>query len=171
MIPQYIPDSFEELVDKISLKLGYKVHFDAGHYWEVTKNLQLKDGAIEESTREKYPLFWLVMDFEEEVGRSDIYAELPNIQLIIATRTEMAYTMEERRDKTFKPILYPIYNEFFNQLYVSKAFMKVGTTYPHRKWDRPYWGGQESGNSEQNLFNDHVDAIQIKLKISVKKQC
>jgi hypothetical protein len=40
---------------------------------------------------------------------------------------------------------------------------------PHERILRPYWGGQDSyGNGTANLFNDFIDAIQIrKLRLVV----
>lgn len=165
-----VAKQFRKLAPLVSEALERTVYFEAGHYADVTKRLQLKGDAIEETTREKYPLVWLVMDFEEKFGNPDIYCELPNAQIIIANNTQMHYTQAERDALIFEPILYPIYSELLYQLKESSLF-SISPLYAHSKTDRPYWGGQESGNSERNLFNDMIDAIQVRgLNIKVLKQ-
>ncbi len=165
-----VSKQFRSLAGPVSAAVGRTVYFETGHYADVTKRLQLKDGAIEVLTREKYPLVWLVMDFEEKFGGPD-YCELPNAQIIIAHNTDMNYSQEERESLIFEPILYPIYSELLYQLKESRLF-GMSPVYEHSKTDRPYWGGQESGNSENNLFNDMIDAIQLRnLNIQVKNIC
>jgi hypothetical protein len=111
------------------------------------------------------------MDFEEVMnGKSGDYAEL-NLQLIIATDTSANYTMQERRDKSFLPILYPIYAELLNQ-FSKSSLLTMAYNISHTKIDRPYWGVQSGlGNGTGNLFNDFIDAIQIKnFKVNVKRK-
>lgn len=150
------------------------LYYDYGHYTEVCRQLSMKDLAIRTETRTKYPLVWLVMDFAETKGgkRFDLYCEL-NCQLIIATKTEQDWAMSKREEINYTPILYPIYYELLNQIYRSFE-IETGTIdqIEHTKIDRPYWGGQEAGGSDKSLFNDVVDAIQIKnLKLKILKTC
>ena len=169
MITQYIPDLVRDVVAKVATTLQTQVYYDYGHYSEVVKNMDEKDKSY--TNKAKYPLVWLVMDFEETMGgKSGDYAEL-NLQLIIATDTNAEYTMQERRDKSYLPVLYPIYAELLNQFSLSKVF-KTAYKISHTKIDRPYWGVQSGlGNGTGNLFNDFIDAIQIKnLKVNVKEK-
>lgn len=179
MITQYIPDVFAAVVARVSQSMEalainpFKVFFDFGHYSEVTKNLTLKDDSVTQQDK-KYPLVWLVMDFDEAMGESPAdYARLTGVQFIIAVPTTIDYTMGERRDKNFLPFLYPIYAEFIKQLSVAPEFGMPGQLLlKHIKTDRPYWGGSDQlGNGTANLFNDFIDAIQIRnLKLNVKQK-
>lgn len=169
LITQYIPDLVGEVVAKVATTMKQEVYYDYGHYSEVVKNLDEKDKSI--TNKAKYPLIWLVMDFEEGMnGKTGDYAEL-SLQLIIATDTSADFTMQERRDKSYLPILYPIYAELLNQFSNHRSFNGAYNT-PHTKIDRPYWGVQSGlGNGTGNLFNDFIDAIQIKnFKVNVKRK-
>ena len=177
MKTQFIPDVIGSAVEKVDTaifaKHSFRVFFDFGHYQEVTKNLTVKGKSISQKG-ERYPLVWLVMDFEERHGLNpDTYADV-NLHLIIAMPTNNNYTMEQRRDEVFVPKLYPIYQELLTQISKSKSFgMPKLEMIEHTKIDRPYWGGQDSmGNGTVNLFNDFIDAIEIKnLRLRIKQIC
>jgi len=171
---EFIPDIFKAIVDKVALK--HTVFFSYGHYADVVKELKQKDGAIDENLRNKYPLIWLVMDYVEKASKSlDVRCELPSLQFLIATPTELNQSVVERVENNFKPILYPIYKEFMLQIANSTYFKEcVVGNIMHEKIDRPYWGGggNEGSNGSANLFNDTIDAIQIRnlsLNLKIKK--
>lgn len=169
MITQYIPDLIGDVVTKVSTAMQSSIYYDFGHYSEVVKNLDERDKNI--TNKAKYPLVWLVMDFEEQMGsKSGAYAEL-SLQLIIATDTNADYDMKQRRDNSFLPVLYPIYSELLNQFSKSTVF-GMPATIEHTKVDRPYWGVQGGlGNGAANLFNDFIDAIQLKnFKVNIKRK-
>lgn len=168
---QYIPDIFSEVVARVKTALARDVFFDFGHHGDVTKKLIQKNGATETATRTKYPLIWMVTDFEEKLSKDPAYyVELPALRFIIATGTDPNYTMEQRRDTTFLPVLYPIYMEFLNQLSKTKVLgFPKSQDLLHSKFDRSYWGGQTEGDGGANAFNDHIDAIEIRgLSLRVK---
>lgn len=168
---QYIPDIFNALTAKVATQLGQSVRFDFGHYGDVCQNIKFKDESITMKA-DKYPLIWLVMDFEERRGRNPAdYADLSSAMIIIAVDTQPTYTMQERRDISYLPVLYPIYDSLLTQISKSRAFgMPSKLNIVHTKIDRPYWNGGEPGG--KNMFNDYIDAIQIKgLSLSVKQNC
>ena len=172
---QYIPDLVGQVVAKVDTYFStrtinpFAVSYDFGHYSEVNRNLTLKEGNPDKPL--KYPLVWLVMDMEESVGKLGVYAEV-NMNLIIAVDTTPTLTMQERRDQKFLPVLYPIYARLLEEFKNSKAF-QTAAVIQHTKIDRPYWGIQDAqGNGVANLFNDYMDAVQIKnLKLTVKNIC
>lgn len=173
----HIPTLFENIVAKVDAELNTgtspkRVYFDYGHYVDVTRNLGDKDKSISQKG-DKYPLIWLVMDFEERFGGEEYeYCELPDLQFIIAVPTKPAINARKRTEETFTPTLYPIYEEFKKQIAYSGYF---GNAEPleHTKIDRPYWGGQDGlGNGQANLFNDFIDAIQLKrVRLNVNNIC
>jgi hypothetical protein len=179
MIAQFIPDIIAQVVASANTVLSnrlddpFEVYYDFGHEFEIIKNLVAKDGAPSLKDK-KYPLVWLVMDFEEEIlPKSHIYSSVA-LQMIICVPSSQNYTMQERRDKSFLPRLYPIYEELINQLCESKLFVGHPVKeIPHIKIDRPFWSGPDK-KGEANPLQDIVDAIQIKnlnLKIKTTKEC
>lgn len=166
----HIPDLFQTIVGKVNAVFStrvidpFPVFFDYGHYVEVTRNLTQKDASISQKDK-KYPLIWLVMDFDEDFGSiDDGYCDLPALQILITVPTQPAITTPERVEKNFRPRLYPIYDELINQIFQSGLFQVINPeNIKHRRTLRPYWGGQDSqGNGTANLFNDFIDAIQIR---------
>lgn len=171
MTTQFIPDVFLSLMPSIIDKVGFDVFFEFGHYKEIVKNQTIKSGNPDKPHR--YPLLWLVMDFEEQHGKyNGIYAE-SDFQIIIAMDTTVNRTMKERRDEVFLPILYPIYDALIETILDTPKIVTLGNDLKHSKTDRPYWGGQDNyGNGESNLFNDHIDAVQLKIpQLKIKDTC
>ena len=163
----YIPDYFRDVVAKTAAALNKPIHFDFGHYEYVTGRQQ---GKAQTKSKERYPLIWLVMDFEEQrYSMNNVIQLTPSPMIIIATNTQPELSMEQRRDQKFLPILYPIYDEFLNQISKSKAFGQPANV-KHVKVDRPYWKGEGGAG---NLFTDFIDAIQLKnfQELQIKIQC
>lgn len=114
----------------------------------------------------KYPLFALFMDFPENHGGNNGYpftVKFPKIS--IATLTNSTDDPPKRYNATFKPILYPIYQEFLRQLVRHKNIVgNDPNTISHIKWDRP--GSQPEGSG----LNDYIDAIELQnLELTFKK--
>jgi hypothetical protein len=174
-----IKELFEDITGKVNGVLStraqdpFSVQFDYGNYSEVVKNLTDKGRATTTASRKKYPLIWLVMDFPERFsgGNTDYYCELPNLQLLIVMGTSKTESTAKRYEKYFLPRLYPIYEQLKKQMVDSGFFTLLSTeAIPHEKIDRPYWGGQDSGDGKTNLFNDYIDCIQIRnLKLFVNE--
>lgn len=183
ILTQYIPDIFKAVVARVNTRTNtggdpYPVVFDHGHYAEVVKNLGFKDQAISDSEKVKYPLVWLVMDFEEQSGGHPMYYAQGQYQIIIAMPTDPNWGMDERATNNFKPRLLPIYALLMDELHKTQEFGFPSTDQlvKHTRILRPYWGGGQGQNGETgkgNLFNDFIDAIQIKnLSLNVvKKLC
>lgn len=170
----WTPDIFRGVVSRINVP-GIPVYFDYGHYKEVAKNLHFKDGELSQKDR-KYPLVWLVMDFDEDINTFPGVYSQPTFQLIIATITEPEWSMDERYANSFDRYLYPVYNQLVQQITKEASFgLPPEATLGHRKTDRPYWGGDETpggAGDKPNMFNDFIDAIQIRnLKLKIYPSC
>jgi hypothetical protein len=169
----FVSNVVKDLFDKTQAKLGTEMFYDFGHYVEVAGKLTEKGRQLDKPN--KFPLLWLVMDAEEKRfpdGSDFLYADI-SVHILIAMDTKPEYTAKEREELIFGPILNPIYDEFIRQVQSSKYLQNsLPSSMSHSKWNRYYWGGQDAnGNSTANLFNDHIDAIQIKgLKLRIKKQ-
>lgn len=178
MITQYIPDIFESVVQRVSATFEarpvnpFKVHFDYGHYREVLRILTWKDASISQKDQ-KYPLIWLVMDFDESMGENPAYyAKAKGLHFLILNYADPNWTMKERRDKNYLPILYPIMAEFIKAIsWTVELGMIPELKISFTKTDRPYWGLDEGGNYSANIFNDFLDAVQIRnLKINIQNK-
>lgn len=170
----YIPDLFAEVVSKVSVATGFDVQYDYGHYEEVQSKLAAKNSGMTDAQQVKYPLLWFVMDFPERRGNYvEVYAEI-QAHFMICVTTVKSYSMKERRDAVFLPILYPIYDSFLTEVARDFRHFTVITKdlATHVKIDRPYYQGGVNKAGEP-LFDDYLDAIEIKdFKLQIKpKTC
>lgn len=162
-----IPALWAAVAAKVDAKLfsraddPFHVWFDYGRYIEITRRLTEKDGGVTTPSK-RFPLIWLVIPFEEEYGNTGEVTELKNVQIIIATTTKLDSTTPQRMIDNFVPRLYPIYEEMIKQIKISGFFSEIGYDVPHKKIDQPYWDGKEGGAQQANMFNDFIDAIQLK---------
>ena len=138
------------------------VHYFFGHYKEILETL----GQLDKSDTlmfNKYPAVCLFMDFPETTGKAPGIAAEVKLQLVIATSTDPNLKAAERYASTFKTILYPIYQQFMYQLSRSKSVMNASYhEIQHTKIDRMYWGRKGLFGNTGNIFNDYLDAIELK---------
>lgn len=185
----YIVDDIETVVDQMSTGRYWAKEFDKffrgnpcqylfGHRLEITNRL-LKQQQNKDLKEQRYPLIALFLDVEEPVIGNVISYKL---NLVIVAKTNPNDTTEARYEdnKPFKSVLYPLYYAFMKSLSDSGLFMypQVADIPKHSKIDRPFWGKavtEELGikQTEANIFNDYLDAIQIKnLEVNQKlKTC
>jgi len=169
MIPQYIPDIFAGVVNQVSIAMQartvnpFPVYFDFGHYKEVLRQMEWKDQSVT-MKEQKFPMIWLVMDFDESMGENPAnYAKISTINFLLMNSTKPEWTMAERRDNNYLPILYPMLAEFIKQISLSVELgMRPEAQLKYTKTDRPYWGLELGGSNEKNFFNDYLDAIQLR---------
>jgi hypothetical protein len=185
--PVYIVDIIAGIVQKVQAKvlsviqaneaqvLGTTninaINYQYGHFRELIETLAQYDTSP--SLRvQKYPLVWLVTDFDELRGKkAGVYADV-NLNIIICHQTHADYKSMERKEKVFQPVLYPIYYELMEQLAKdSMTFAASADLIEHRKTDRYYWGTKAFNSigrgNDANVLNDFVDAIDIQ-NISLK---
>lgn len=134
--------------------------------------LEIIDRLIEkgESKTEKarrYPLIALFHNIEEDRNpRIGIYADI-TVSMIICNYTEPTYDSPTRREKNFIPTLWPIYAKFIKNIADSGYFQNFDE-FRHRKMDQYYWGKYGLYGREGNIFDDFLDAVEIKnLKLSL----
>lgn len=182
-----VRDIFEQIVNSVSNEVTpylqtvdqniQRVQFMAGHPLEITNRLTKRDdnGLY----LEKYPLIALFHDFDEQRGRQvGEYARL-SLRLIIANNTSSEFIADQRYEKNFKPILYPIYESLLKQITLAKKdkwqyFNMYGeNSIPHIKTDRLFWGTPTAYANTANIFNDYLDCIDIRnLELSLDiKNC
>lgn len=182
-----VRDIFEQIVNEVSEEVTpylktvnpdiQRVHFMAAHPLEITNRLTNKDknGLY----LEKYPLIGVFHDFKEQMGRQiGEYAKV-SPRIIIANNTSSEFISNQRYEKNFKPILYPIYESFLKQITLAKKgkwkyFNMYGEgSIRHDKTDRLFWGTSTAYANTANIFNDYLDCIDIEnLELSINiKNC
>jgi len=141
------------------------VNFVPGTPIEMTDVLDTmaKQPSLEMKT---FPLFGLFIPIIENKGTEIGIDGVEGIKICIAMTSNPTIRTPERMTKNFKPILYPIYYEFLNQLSLDKRLLKTDNNgFKHRKIDWPYYDPE----SNKNAFNNFVDAIEIKdLELKIK---
>lgn len=139
-----------------------KINYIHGHILEVIETLHQQDQDPNQR-KEKYPLIILIQDFTEQRSgdAQNPYPEI-TLRLAICYHTLSEYKDATRYEKTFKPVLYPIYEELINQMFLSNGFF-VNDPYSivHTKKDRPYWGREEIYANSANKLDDYIDAIEL----------
>lgn len=132
-----------------------------GHRQEIANRLTANNQDKVQKKR-KYPLIALKLDTVEDV-RGNVNDFVLN--LVIATISDVNSNAEDRMTKTFKPILYPLYEQFMNAFSTAGLFMwddQLDQLWPpHQKIDRPFWGTPGNEGNIKNIFNDPIDAIEI----------
>lgn len=140
---------------------GYKSiepYFMFGHRQEIANRLNMKDkDSIYKY--QKYPLFVLRLDFEESVMGD--YIHEVNLNMAILAFTDKNYRAHERYENIFHPILMPLYFDFFEKLQNSSETMGTGRP-EHTKIDRMYFGVEELSRNTEHIFNDPLDAIELR---------
>jgi hypothetical protein len=144
-----------------------------GHQLEVAKELLKKNKAFN-----KYPLVYLVTDFPV-VKKDRILTCTLNIGLLSLSKPDR--NASQRMELVMKPVLYPLYRRFLEELDKSGLFFWDGqedqVTPEHTQIDRLFWGtgGEQNQTSqkknEKYIFNDPLDCIEIvglKLNQSIK---
>lgn len=141
-----------------------------GHPLEINNRLLNKEKDAKKKY-EKYPLVALRLDTPEIIGNTVINY---NLNIVLIAFSDKLWNAEQRYDKNFRQILYPMYEAFMLQLYNSGLFVWQGggESPSHTKIDRPYWGNSAPQKNDAYIFSDPLDAIEIlNLKINSTKSC
>lgn len=174
--PLYIVDIIGEVVAAtdaaLYATLNKHILYEYGRSIQILRQLQLLNQSITQKDG-KYPLFALFQPFPEDSG-GGYYATVKFPKISIAVLTQNTDPVEQRYDKTFKPVLYPIYQEFLRQLCKNKNIVASDPgAIIHKHWDVP--GSDQSTEQVKGAnFNDIVDAIIIQdLQLTFKqvKKC
>lgn len=166
-----IVDSIQKVVQRVHSELIERfqeidptitgVHYMHGHPIEIINNLGKKDKS-NNLMFDKYPLVALFQDFGERSTR-DFGISEATFTLIIAKATRPDYVAEERYEHNFKPFLYPIYESLLKWIEKSGEFLVYDKNLiQHEKIDRLFWGNSGLYGSKANIFNDWIDAIEVK---------
>lgn len=119
-------------------------------------------------TPQKYPLIAFFLPAEQTNGNDIGIAETDRLRFIIAAYSgDQTKRSKQRFTENFKPILYPIFDEFLNQMFLdSRLFITDPDNISYIKKDWPFW----DDGKDTNPFNDVLDVIEVnftKLKINL----
>lgn len=155
-----IVDIFSGIAEKMNTALAskdLKVTFVYGKSIQILTRLQHISNDPSKEKR-KYPLMALFMPFKEQMG-GDYYATIQFPKLVLATLSNGTDAPELRYNKSFRGILYPIYEELKNQIARCPNIVIENPDFiPHTKMDNP---GSPPPQETGKQFNDYVDAIEI----------
>jgi hypothetical protein len=152
-----IEDIFEDVVQNVSDTLGQKIYFHAGH---ILETVNVVTAMKDSNTDHRYPLIALVEDNRRTTEGTKFTA-----RLFIITKSNPNYHTKDRRENIFKPILQPIFDELIRQIYRCGWFLEQTESEVNENMEyanRFCWGNKGLMGNEGNIFNDWVDAIEIK---------
>lgn len=174
--PLFIVDIIGEVVAAtdaaLYASLNKHILYEYGRSIQILRQLQKLNESITQKEN-KYPLFALFQPFPED-GNTGYYCSVTFPKISIAALTQNTDPVSTRYSKTFKPLLYPIYQEFLRQLCRHKNIVASDPgAIPHKHWDAP--GSDQTTEQVKGAnFNDIVDAIIIQdLQLTFKqvKKC
>lgn len=140
-----------------------------GHRLEISNRL-LEMGDDKTLKYKKYPLVALRLDIGEENRGGLVHMKL---NVAILALTDMNYNADQRLQKVFKPVLFPLYDLLLKKLQTSGIFYWKSYGIPeHTKLNRYFWGTDGGEGNKKAIFNDPLDAIElIDLKLTQKIKC
>ncbi len=150
-------------LEKIRVKLGFTnmnfYHSTPKEFVDVLMNLSNTDSRL------KFPIFFVnstTVKYTEGVCTIG--------EIIIATKTDPLFRAEVRDEQSFKPILLPIYREFYWNLKsgIARAVLvKEGTVRQHYSYGKEGIYGYDG-----SILPDYIDAIELNnFQIRIFNKC
>lgn len=175
--PVYIVDEMAAVVERVlqfdSVKRCnvFYLNYMYGHPVEIMQRLQEMTNSGYDQMN-KFPLVALFTDVPISKGISQNQYGSANCQMIIATMTEQTLRAPDRLETSFKPILYPIYYALLESIRRHPAFdFSYTQEIRHTHIDRFFWGKEGLYGGTGNVFNDYIDAIELRdLTIPIKNK-
>lgn len=132
------------------------LHYRYGYIKELNQILvsysKTKDNALI-----KFPLFWVPQPFKIYHGEIGYWGTIKNFRAFIIQETNPKYRAEDRMEKIFKPVIYPIRDQWLLQMKKSKVFkIQAIESLQFSETDRYYWGAEQ-----QSILDDIVDVMEI----------
>ena len=103
----------------------------------------------------KYPLIALIEPFSQSVDNSGIHL---SPRFLIATYTKKTLKADQRLEVNYRPVLFPIYEAFIEQLKTKTRSSGL----PHTLINHFELGRESLSGYDAATLNDHVDVIEIK---------
>ena len=134
-------------------------YYNHGHITEISAGLVAKSNGTD--NMKKYPMVCFIEDFES-IPVSGYATSDSTLNMLIATETDKNYKAAKRYDKSFNPVLTPIYRNLIQAFISSSAILTQYKTIPHTATNKVYLGKQGAYGVTSHIFKDPIDAIEIK---------
>jgi hypothetical protein len=168
----YIVEEMEAIVAKVNTALTAAsfgttpVYYMYGHPMEIANRLQELSNSPTEGHK-KFPLIILFTDITIDRSLIGFYGST-SLRMLIANFTLAEYTSVQRTEINFKPILHPIKKELIKQIERHNQFTYEDEL-TYKETDMYYYGSEIN---KQNVFNDRIDAIELRdIKLNIKNKC
>jgi hypothetical protein len=158
-----VRDIFEEIVSKVAYdekESKIKFFFE---FWPSISERILAQGSSK-TLGKQYPLVMLHADIDENHDKPHVTEINPTFYII--TDCSMNDSISDQIERKYKPILYPIYDNFLTQIRQSQLLFQTQLL-EHEKKDLFYINVL---SADQNKINDVVCAIEVKFKNLLIKQ-
>lgn len=155
-----IVNLLNDVVTNVAAEYGSDVFYQHGHPLEIVNTLRERS-ADSTLKFKKFPLIALLEDFTAE-SRTGVFKATAKVDVLIITDTDKQYKATERYINSFDAILTPLYDLFMKHLKAQKNVHVQHRTIPHQKINHLYWGQKGLYNNTGNIFDDYIDAIEIK---------
>lgn len=159
-----IVDVISEVVDNVQaeydLVSGEKPYFEHGHPLEIINTL--KERTIDETLKfKKFPLIALFEDFDMK-SPNGVFKASTKLNILFITDTDKNYKAADRYTNSFDAILTPIYTLFKKHLIRQRGIHVNHKTVDHNAIYHLYWGKKGLFGNNANIFEDHIDAIELR---------
>lgn len=158
-----IVDIISQIVDNVQseydLVSGEKPYFEHGHPLEIINTLKEKS-ADDTLKFKKFPLIALFEDFEMD-SQSGVFKAGTKLNILFITDTDRNYKAADRYTNSFNAILTPIYTLFKKHLIRQRGIHVMHKTIDHKAIYHLYWGKKGLYGNDGNIFDDHIDAIEL----------
>lgn len=162
-----VTHDIESIVNRMKAK-GATVFYEYGHRKEISARLAEK-GSDAVKMHERYPML-LLESAPEEIVNGGVRHITMNIGIFALTpEAETGRSSLERINEIIIPVLYPLYELFFQCLNESGLYSWDGDLRkpPHTKRDKPLWSIEDREGNLKYILSDPLDAILIEgLKVS-----
>lgn len=155
-----VVDIIENVVTNTAADYGSPVYYEHGHPTEIVNTLQEKTQNDSEKFQ-KFPLIALLEDFETDPAVG-VFKTIAKLNILIITDTDKDYKASNRYTESFDKVLTPVYNLFMENLKKQRGVHVEHNNIPVNTIYHLYWGKKGLYGTDGNVFNDHIDAIEIK---------
>lgn len=167
----YVVEEIGSVMEKVNQGLylaGFQhlpVYYKYGHPREISKRLQELSNSPTEGHK-KFPLVILFTDITIGKDVPGFYGSA-RLRMLVANITQPEYISEQRTELNFKPVLHPIKDELIKQIGLHSQFTyEDELTYDET--DMYFYGSQIN---DKNIFNDYIDAIELKnIQVNIKNK-
>ncbi len=146
-------------------------YFDFGHHEYISNLLSNKSKSASHYDK-VFPFIALILDIPEDRNPDLVSHANIDLNIILATAANPKESNVTRETSNFINILYPLYEDFLNQMYDSHFFRiaegNSGLYIPHNKTDLYFYNSAEGSNK----WNRYVDVIELRFtNLKLNREC